>query len=231
MDAAMRETSQYEADLPLAGYASEARDAVVAAVRAAVKPIDSRIVHAVDEAVVEARRLPPRFPSMGAQRDGRCINTTTVGESFYRTAAKDGISVIELCGGIGAGLEAVLRAGIRVNKYKYVDIDHMARKVIAHKLVNLSARYPDLLPISAWRDAFDLPQDLNRVEAFHLRNSIGHDTQEQWLLTAGWPCQDYSAAGRGRLGERASLLERVVFVLNWLETVCVGKPPAYVWKT
>ena len=232
MEAAMKppESELDELDDPLLEYKQEAKTAVLAAISAAQHAqydaymrLSDAIQTAKDEAVV----APPRQPSRGAALDRRVVDTTSVGKEFFAAAEKEGISLLELCGGIGAGLEAVLRAGIRINRYLYCDIDPSARRVIRFKLRNLSGRYPHLLPITAWAGAFDLPQDINLVQRDQLHDVIGHKNDEQWLVVAGWPCQDYSAAGKGKIGERASLLDRVLYVIQWL-TATGWRRPAYI---
>jgi hypothetical protein len=42
---------------------------------------------------------------------------------------EDGIVLLELFGGIGSGLVAVLQAGLKVKHYIYVDVDEAARQV------------------------------------------------------------------------------------------------------
>jgi hypothetical protein len=46
----------------------------------------------------------------------------------------DGIVLLELFGGIGIGLAAVLQVGIKIKRYIYVDIDDAARHVAEHHL-------------------------------------------------------------------------------------------------
>jgi site-specific DNA-cytosine methylase len=99
-------------------------------------------------------------------------------------------------------LEAVLLQGIKVNRYMYVDIDPISRDIARFRIANLSARWPNLFPPSAWVDAFALPQDLNAVRDYHIDHHFAQN-QEQILLVAGWPCQEYSAAGKGKPGPRA----------------------------
>jgi hypothetical protein len=41
----------------------------------------------------------------------------------------DGIVLLELFGGIGSGLVAVLQVGLKVKRYIYVDVDEAARQV------------------------------------------------------------------------------------------------------
>jgi len=43
------------------------------------------------------------------------------------TPPKEGITLLELFGGIGTGLEALLQSGMVVQRYFYVDIDLIAR--------------------------------------------------------------------------------------------------------
>jgi C-5 cytosine-specific DNA methylase len=132
-----------------------------------------------------------------------------------------------LCGGLAAGVEAAVLAGYKVNCYQYVDIDPVARGVAAHRLCNLTARYPHLLPPSAWQDAFCMPQDLSCVLPHHLDDAIG-DAPQQILLMAGWPCQDYSSAGLGKQGTRARLLDKVLELITHLQMTQPMLPMAYV---
>jgi site-specific DNA-cytosine methylase len=103
---------------------------------------------------------------------------------------------VELCAGIGAGLEAALLSGIKINKYIYVDIDPLARDIAKFRVANLSAKFPELFPPSAWEHAFALPQDINAIRDFQIDHFLA-DTPQQILLIAGWPCQEYSPAGKG----------------------------------
>ena len=214
----------------LLDYQHEAAVAVLAAVSAAEhSQYDAymRVGQAVQAAKTQAAGLPPRAPSHGAMTGQRILDVGIVGQAFFAAATDEGVSLMELCGGIGAGLEAAMRSKVRVNRYLYCDIDPAARRVMRFKLRNLSARHPDLLPVTAWADAFELPQDLNLVGRDQLYQAIGHKSSAQWLVVAGWPCQDYSAAGKGKVGARASLLDRVVYVIQWLHGTCY-QPPAYL---
>jgi hypothetical protein len=73
-----------------------------------------------------------------------------------------------------------------------------------------------------------LPQDITEISDEHLAQegilNVGH----QWLVTAGWPCQDYSSAGQGSLGQRAALLQDVVRIIRILQNRHHHKPPAYL---
>jgi len=52
------------------------------------------------------------------------------------------ITLLELFGGIGTGLEALLQSGMVVRRYFYVDIDPIARQVVASRMKELTARFP-----------------------------------------------------------------------------------------
>ena len=69
--------------------------------------------------------------------------------------------LLELFGGICAGLEMVLRNGVSVLSYIYVDKDPVCRSIASHRIRQLMAQFPHLLPASAVEHAFtQLPQDV-----------------------------------------------------------------------
>jgi hypothetical protein len=108
-----------------------------------------------------------------------------------------GVVVVELFGGMCAGLEAVLRNGWRVQQYVYADRDEGVRRVAAHRLATLAAKYPQQLPLSAVQHAFTFwPQDVLQLQPLHF-----HQLQQlpgSVVLWAGWECQDLSPAGSGK---------------------------------
>ena len=77
--------------------------------------------------------------------------------------------MLELFGGIGAVLEALLHNCVRVVTYLYVDNDTEARQVMAHRLLELHERYPQQLPTSAFTTALTaLPPDVCSLTEEHL---------------------------------------------------------------
>jgi len=58
------------------------------------------------------------------------------------TPPKEGITLLELSGGIGTSLEALLQSGMVVQRYFYVDIDPIARQVATSRFMELRARFP-----------------------------------------------------------------------------------------
>jgi RNase H-like domain found in reverse transcriptase/Reverse transcriptase (RNA-dependent DNA polymerase)/Integrase zinc binding domain/PHD-finger/Integrase core domain/C-5 cytosine-specific DNA methylase len=180
--------------------------------------------------IMDAVRAVLRSPdsSLPAQTHG-LLNRQVVADSFYKHHKQSGITLIELCGGMCSGLEAMLLTGAVVNKYLYCDIDPLARRVAEFRISNLLARFPGRLSMEAIAPAFDLPQDVTAIQLSHIVSVIGTQPQ-QILVMAGWPCQDYSAAGLGRLGHRASLLQHVLRIVTALQQHYTGPPVAYFFE-
>jgi transposase InsO family protein len=155
------------------------------------------------------------------------LDQGVVASSFFKNAASDGITLVELCAGIGAGLESALLSGMKINKYVYVDIDPLARDIARFRIANLSAQFPKLFPPTAWEQAFDLPQDINAVRDYHIDHHLA-DKRRQILLIAGWPCQEYSPAGKGIPGPRAAILDKVISILVRLQSLQPEHPIAYL---
>ena len=112
-----------------------------------------------------------------------------------RTDPAEGMVVVDLFGGIGTSLVALMRAGIRVRKYHLCDIDPVARNIAAANVRRLHRRYPHLLPASAIEDIFELPQDVEKIDGKALR-ALGRVD----LMLAAFPCQGLSRASRQAKG-------------------------------
>jgi hypothetical protein len=67
---------------------------------------------------------------------------------------EDGIVRLELFGGIGSGLVAVLRARLKVKCYIYVDVDEAVRQVAKRHSWRLRTQFPKLLATSAIKTSF-----------------------------------------------------------------------------
>ena len=199
--------------------------ALTAAIDRAAVAAAPRMQQAITDAIKAANTAHPTAPLYEAAS----IDNSVIARSFFHNAAHDGgIGLVELCGGICATLEAMLKAGIRVKQYFYCDKDPVARRVARFRVENLSALYPDLFPVYAWENAFNLPQDITQIQPEHLGVEGLLDIGHQWLITAGWPCQDYSSAGLGALGQRAALLHDVIRIVKLMQLRHRDKPPAYL---
>ncbi|KIY99053.1 Retrovirus-related Pol polyprotein from transposon gypsy [Monoraphidium neglectum] len=112
-------------------------------------------------------------------------------------ATSDGITVYEPFGGLCAGLEAALRAGVKVGRYIYADTAAVAQKVARFRLQSLAALYPAQLSPTACDDAFvTLPQDIYATTPEAIQAAV-RQAPGPWLVVAGWECQDLSNAGGG----------------------------------
>ena len=160
------------------------------------------------------------------------LNTSVVGPNAMAAGLHDGVVLCELFGGLCAGLEACLRNGVRVKRYLYCDISPAARAVAAHRCEELSGAYAHLFPPEAWAQAFaTLPQDIRAIGEPHLQ-AAGAAAGDQWLVVAGWECQDLSTAGTGQglQGARSSTFLDLLRVMGLLQHVQQAVPPAYLFE-
>ncbi len=58
------------------------------------------------------------------------------------TPPKERITLLKLVGGIGTSSEALLSSRMVVQRYFYVDIDPITRQVVASKMIELIAKFP-----------------------------------------------------------------------------------------
>ncbi|KAJ9505442.1 hypothetical protein QJQ45_013261 [Haematococcus lacustris] len=101
------------------------------------------------------------LPDSCAVRMPLAINTTCVASSFFPAVAAEGVVLLELHGGLGAGLEMLLRNGVHILRYIYCDTSPACQHLILHRLSQLSATFPGLLPPAAYASALtSLPQDV-----------------------------------------------------------------------
>jgi len=150
--------------------------------------------------------------------------------STYHTAAAAGIVLCELFGGICAGLEMVLRNGIPVHTYIYVDHDPVCQAVARHRISQLMAQFPHLLPATAVEQTFSaLPSDVWQITSAHLA-ALTARLPRQWLVVGGWACQDLSPAGpcTGIQGSRSNTFYPLLQIIGALQQLQQRLPPAYL---
>ena len=164
-----------------------------------------------------------RTVRMLAQEAAKCAyireeERSATGVAFWKQVGVLGVYVVELFGGICAGLEAVLRTGVRVTGHAYCDTCPVARKVAAQRVVDFGGLY-DNFDVNSVAACMSFPADVKEwtdevvaqvwMEAEHL--SPGTPI----LVVAGWPCQDLSRAGTGRglAGARSGLFTELTRVL------------------
>jgi hypothetical protein len=155
------------------------------------------------------------------------LDTAPVGDTYWANSSR-GVVLLEPFGGLCAGLEMALRSGTVIQQYHYIDCDPTARAIAAHRVLQLLALYPTQLTHAAVKDMFSLPQDARAVTCQHLLDLGAR--QQQWLVVAGWPCQDLSTAGSGQgmQGARSGLLHELVRIVGALQQLQPQLPPAYI---
>ena len=158
------------------------------------------------------------------------LNTATLDDSIHEDM-RTGIVMLDLFGGIGAGLEALLWTSTVIKRYIYVDKQAVAQRVMAARLEELHEHYPRQLPRSAFIEAFiTLPQDATRISSTALTLAGATDEHVRWVVVAGWPCQDFSPAGYrcGLDGVHVGAYHAMLHILGTLQRMQPNRPPAYL---
>lgn len=171
-------------------------------------------------------------PDAWGVRAVKRLSTSPVPAEFYTAALVEGIVLYEPFGGLCAGLEMVLRCGLRVRRYLYSDTDPAARAVAKHRVQSLAQQYPGQLAADAFIDMFvSLPQDVRRVGTAELVQAGARDPAAGWwMVVAGWECQDLSPAGGGKglAGPKSSTFYDVLRIVGALQQLQPQRPPAFV---
>ena len=171
-----------------------------------------------------------RVDAHGVANTVEQLSTARVGPALAMAAMGEGIVLYEPFGGIAAGLEAALANGMRIRRYLYSDTAEPARVAARARVLQLHYKYPHLLPVSAFAESFEvLPHNVRQVNTQALIDA-GALMGEQWLIVAGWPCEDLSAAGKGAglAGNRSSHFVDTVRIIAALQQLQPDNPPAWV---
>eukprot|EP00854_Cymbomonas_tetramitiformis_P014763 gene14763-biopygen15212 len=158
------------------------------------------------------------------------IGTRLIDKSFFQEAKEEGVVCYEPCGGLCAGLEMLLRCGVKVKKYLYQDISTASQAVARTRCLALSRRHPNLFPAAA----IQLEQLPSNLEDTRLKDLVraGALSGDRWVMICGYPCQYLSPAGKlaGLEGKHIRLFYQAARVLSTLQQVQPRRPPAYVLK-
>lgn len=157
------------------------------------------------------------------------IDTRVIAADFFLAAAHEGVTLIEPFGGMCSGLEMLLRNGIPVKRYLYCDKSTSCQRVAQHRVAELAGRYPAVFSLDTARDMFTVPQDVRRLDAAALVATGARDGS-QWVMVAGWECQDLSMAGtaKGMQGPRSNTFFDMVNTPGALQQLQTDRPPAYL---
>ena len=110
-----------------------------------------------------------------------------------------GIVVLELCSGLCATTEALVRNGVKVRKVYACEIDSLSREVAQQRLATLVKLFPHLITSrSNHATCHDtLPHDVSEITDQHITTLEPLD-----MVVAGFPCQGFSSAATKPLGLR-----------------------------
>jgi hypothetical protein len=116
------------------------------------------------------------------------LDTSTI----HWRLSKEGITLLELFGGVAIGLAIVLQVGIKVKSYLYVDNGGWAKKVghTSHREVE-EAIFNIIANVCYKRGHLNtaLPSDISLISRKEITRHGPVD-----LVVAGWPCQGLSMA-------------------------------------
>jgi site-specific DNA-cytosine methylase len=133
------------------------------------------------------------------------------------TPPKEGITLLELFGGIGTCLEALLQLRMVVQKYFYVNIDPIARQVAASRMMEVTTRFPQQFTTTTWKAGFIfLPFDIQLIQKKHTELFGPVD-----FIISSWECQGFSAAGfgEGLSDTRSDLFMGMVRLITWAQSI------------
>jgi hypothetical protein len=100
------------------------------------------------------------------------------------TPPNEGITLLELFGGIRTGLETLLQSGMVVRRYFYVDINPIARQVVTLRMKEFTTRFPQQFATIAWKASFTfLPFNIQLIQKKHMELFGPID-----LIILGWEC-------------------------------------------
>ena len=168
-------------------------------------------------------------PRPNGVRNTAALDRTDQGH-LWKEMDSAGVILYEPCGGLCAGLEALLSNGVKVHKYLYSDISAGAIRVARHRVQQLQQAYPTLLSTTAIAHTFSaLPMDVHEVGMTDLILA-GAESRLQWVVIAGPECQDFSPAGgsRGWGGVHAETLRSCINIIGFLQQLQRERPPLWL---
>ncbi len=104
-----------------------------------------------------------------------------------------------------------------VRKYIYIDIDPIVKQVVASRMMELIARFPQQFATTAWKASFIfLPFDIQLIQKKHMELLGPVD-----LIILSWECQGFPTAifGKGLSDTRSSLFTDMVQLITWAQSI------------
>ena len=133
-----------------------------------------------------------------ASRYGSPLDSNFVDIHEQTAVNSSGIVVLELCSGLCATTEALVRSGIKIRKVYACEIDSLSREVAQQRLATLVKLFPHLITSEAIATCHNtLPHDVSAITEQHITTLEPVD-----MVVAGFPCQGFSSAATKPLGLR-----------------------------
>jgi hypothetical protein len=159
----------------------------------------------------------------------RPLDTGLVDKRHVLSAASSGMVVVELCSGLGATTEALLRQGVKIRKVYACENDEKMRFINEERLATFCKVYPQQISEDAVNDAHThLPHDIRRITRSHAATMERPD-----LVVVGFPCQGFSRAFGHALGlrdSRTKLLEEAIRVIHLINDAWSDRPCGYLFE-
>jgi hypothetical protein len=123
------------------------------------------------------------------------------------TPPKEGITLLELFGGISTCLEVLLQLGMAIWKYFYVDIDPITKQVATLRMMELIAKFPQQFATTTWKANFTfLPFDIQLIQKKHMELLGPMD-----LIISSWEhSYDILSAGMLWKPKEARILKKII---------------------
>ena len=137
--------------------------------------------------------------------------------------------MLNLCSGMEAMLEGILRTGFKVTAYHHCDTDSVAAQVMIRRLGGLKMPSPSQLGTSAVTRAFGkMSGDTTGIRQSHLKEIVQQmvTTHSLFLAGGGLTCQELSAAGglpRGLAGHRSGRFYPTIELIPRLQQIANQK--------
>jgi site-specific DNA-cytosine methylase len=133
------------------------------------------------------------------------------------TPLNEGITLLKLFSDIGTGLEALLQSKMVVQRYFYIDIDLIARQVVALRMMELTTRFPQQFATITWKANFTfLPSNIQLIQKKHMELLDPVD-----LIISSWECQGFFAIrfGEGLNDTRSNLFTDMVRLVTSVQSI------------
>lgn len=141
---------------------------------------------------------PPPPAVLLAARYGSPLDQNFVDIHEQTAVHSEGIVIVELCSGLCATTEALVRNGVKIRRVYACEIEPTIRMVAQQRLATLVQLFPHLINDEAIAACHTtLPDDITKIGAQHIAAIEPPD-----FVVAGFPCQGFSSAATRPLGLR-----------------------------